>query len=197
MMFPFSLMCQGVVVAKRHTVEPLSSARSVFVGIVARIDIAPGEMMIRFAARGLHRALGLAYEKRENPSADPTGSPATRVPFAIRRRGVEGRLIVGDLPHQATNVDAGLVEVICRARRWLRQLHAEGRQTIASLSRQLDVDDGEISRILPLAFLAPDIAEAILDGRQPAVLTARKLSRIKPLPVLRAEQRRVLGFVAI
>ncbi len=197
MKFPFSMMCQGVVVAKRHTVEPLSSARAVFVGIVARIDIAPGEMMIRFAARGLHRALGLAYEKRENPSADLTGSPVTRVPFAIRRRGMEARLIVGDLPHQTTNVDAGLVEMICRARRWLRQLHAEGHQTTASLSRQLGIDDGEISRILPLAFLAPDIAEAILEGRQPVDLTVHKLIRLKPLPALWAEQRRVLGFPAI
>ena len=51
-----------------------------------------------------------------------------------------------------------------------------------------------ISRVLPLAFLAPDIIEAIVHGRQPVCLTARYLKRLKPLPTSWAEQRRVLGF---
>ena len=67
------------------------------------------------------------------------------------------------------------------------------RQEIA---RQDGVDDGEISRVLPLAFLAPDIVEAIVQGRQPVALTARHLKRLKPLPASWAEQRRLLGFEA-
>ena len=48
--------------------------------------------------------------------------------------------------------------------------------------------------MLPLAFLAPDIVEAIVQGRQPVALTARYLKRLKPLPASWAEQRRLLGF---
>ena len=43
-------------------------------------------------------------------------------------------------------------------------------------------------------ILAPDIVEAILAGRHPIELTAKRLKRIRDLPVSWAEQRRVLGF---
>jgi len=63
------------------------------------------------------------------------------------------------------------------------------------LVHQHDVDQGDVSRILPLALLAPDIVEAILKGRQPVELTAARLKRIR-LPLSWVEQRRLLGFMA-
>ena len=53
---------------------------------------------------------------------------------------------------------------------------------------------GDVSRRLPLAFLAPDIVTAILEGRQPIELTAARMIRIRDLPLSWAEQRQVLGF---
>jgi hypothetical protein len=47
-------------------------------------------------------------------------------------------------------------------------------------------------RIILLGFLAPDIVEAILAGRQPVELTVSRLKRIGDLPVSWAEQRRLL-----
>jgi hypothetical protein len=47
---------------------------------------------------------------------------------------------------------------------------------------------------LPLGLLAPDIVEAILDGRQPVELTVTRLKRVRDLPISWAEQRRILGF---
>ena len=47
---------------------------------------------------------------------------------------------------------------------------------------------------MALAFLAPDIVEAIRDGRQPIDLTATRLLRMSELPMSWATQRRVLGF---
>jgi hypothetical protein len=58
------------------------------------------------------------------------------------------------------------------------------------------VDEGDFSRFLPLAFLAPDIVEAIVAGRQPPELTAERLKRIGKLPLDWSEQRKVLGFAA-
>lgn len=49
-------------------------------------------------------------------------------------------------------------------------------------------------RLIRLAFLAPDIVAAIVEGRQPTDLTATRLSRWKNLPLGWAEQRRDLGF---
>jgi len=47
---------------------------------------------------------------------------------------------------------------------------------------------------MPLAFLAPDIVEAILAGTQPADLTTQTLIRRTDLPLNWAEQRALLGF---
>jgi len=44
--------------------------------------------------------------------------------------------------------------------------------------------------------LAPDIIEAIIEGRQPTELTANKLVRLKNLPISWANQREYLGFPA-
>jgi len=54
------------------------------------------------------------------------------------------------------------------------------------------VDERYVSRILSCAFLAPDIVEAILEGRQPPQLTVEKLRFGAPL--LWAEQREQFGF---
>jgi hypothetical protein len=48
--------------------------------------------------------------------------------------------------------------------------------------------------VLPLAFLAPDIVEAILKGTQPADLTATKLVRRIDLALDWPVQKRQLGF---
>jgi hypothetical protein len=49
-------------------------------------------------------------------------------------------------------------------------------------------------RLLLLAFLAPDIQQAILEGRQPPSLTLERLSR-KQIPTAWDEQRREFGFL--
>ena len=176
-----------------------SEARTVLLKLVARIGIAAGQMTITFSPGGLHRELGIELKagEGEDRSVESPCGPVLTLPLDIRRRGVEARLIVGGFPQQPAKVDAGLVDVIVRARRWLHQLNTEGHPTIASLAHHLGIDDGEISRILPLAFLAPDIVEAIVEGRQPVELTVRKLIRLKPLPALWADQRLALGFPAI
>ena len=44
------------------------------------------------------------------------------------------------------------------------------------------IHETEVSRVPPLAFLAPRIVEAILDGRQAEELTVKSLKRLGPLP---------------
>jgi len=60
------------------------------------------------------------------------------------------------------------------------------------LAKRAGVTRGYVTRILRLAFLAPDITEAILDGRQPPTLTVERLR--DPIPLDWNEQRKL--FVA-
>jgi site-specific DNA recombinase len=50
-----------------------------------------------------------------------------------------------------------------------------------------------VSRLLPLAFLAPDIVDQILQGRHPADLSAARLTNRLDLPLDWAHQRELIG----
>jgi hypothetical protein len=63
--------------------------------------------------------------------------------------------------------------------------------SVGSIASTFDVDRADVGRILPLAFLSPNMLDAILAGTQPASLSARHLARTE-LPVLWAEQNAAL-----
>lgn len=69
--------------------------------------------------------------------------------------------------------------------------------TVAEITERGQVRPGNVSRVLPLAWLAPNIAAAILEGRQPVDLTAKELRDLPAVPIDWKQQRRVLGFTAI
>lgn len=94
---------------------------------------------------------------------------------------------------QSPAPDPHLIRAIAQARHWFTQLRDGEVPSTLHLAESLGVNQGDVSRILPLGLLAPDIVEAILTGLQPVELTTRRLMRPTDLPVAWAEQRRVLG----
>jgi hypothetical protein len=64
----------------------------------------------------------------------------------------------------------------------------------AALAKRLGVSPSDFTRLVRLSYLAPDITEAILGGRQPRDLTADKLLTHSRLPLTWHEQRAELGF---
>ncbi|MCZ6588118.1 MAG: recombinase family protein [Alphaproteobacteria bacterium] len=125
---------------------------------------------------------------------DPADAPTTmlHVPVNFRRRGVEAKLILGRNTVGGTH-DRKLIETVARARSWLERLSNGTAATINDLATQENLHPSDISRIIPLAFLAPDIVEAVLKGEQPVELTAEKLVRCG-LPTSWGKQRQLLGF---
>lgn len=90
-----------------------------------------------------------------------------------------------------------LVSTIARAHAWFAQLASGDAISINDIAHEQDVPASEISRLLPLAFLAPDIVEAIMAGRQPPELTARHLMRFDNLPLDWDHQPKLLRFPAV
>ena len=92
----------------------------------------------------------------------------------------------------SSRVDETLVKALARAFRWRRLLEIGVHGTVDEIARAEGINPSYVSRILRLTLLAPDIVEAILDGRQPPVLTLAQL--LKPFPAAWEEQRmRLLG----
>ena len=64
------------------------------------------------------------------------------------------------------------------------------------IARAEDVSAAYIYATLRLAWLAPDITDAIVNGRQPSRLTAKELFRLAGhLPLGWPQQRTLIGFV--
>jgi len=62
----------------------------------------------------------------------------------------------------------------------------------AAIARRTGFHSRYVGKVLQCAFLAPDIVEVIVEGRQPPDLTFKKLST--HLPMSWIEQRKRLGF---
>lgn len=106
-----------------------------------------------------------------------------RVPLTIRRRGGRKAVMAPDptviaVPARA---DSTLIKALARAFRWRRMLETGQCGTVADLAAAEKINESYVSRILRLTLLAPDIVQAILDGRQATEVTLPALMR--PFPV--------------
>jgi site-specific DNA recombinase len=86
-----------------------------------------------------------------------------------------------------------LIRAVARARVWYDRLLGEKTTTLRTLACEYRVTDGYVGRILQCAFLAPDLVEAILHGRQPAALTLERL--LDDLPISWVAQRETVSSV--
>ena len=109
------------------------------------------------------------------------------VPFHIVKRGGRKEMQLPDGVQPDRKADNTLVKALARAFRWKHMLDSGEFATIAELAEQEGIAPSYVTRVLRLTLLAPDIVEAILDGRQrPAVTLARVL---EPFAVEWAAQR--------
>jgi hypothetical protein len=95
-------------------------------------------------------------------------------------------------PASKPSRDETLVKALVRAHRWRRRIESGQAKSITDLAEQEGVTDAYVCRLLPLTCLAPDIVEAILDGRQPRGL--RLAEMLGNGPGGWEEQRRAFGF---
>ncbi len=101
-------------------------------------------------------------------------SVTVQVPMRIRRRGGRKQIIGPDgVPQQPgsdpliTRGDPALVKALARGFRWRRMLEDGRYASIRELAAKEDVNRAYVGRVLGLTLLAPDLVEAILEGREP------------------------------
>ena len=115
------------------------------------------------------------------------------VPFSIRKRGGRKLAIAADsttLAPPRPRIDTTLVKALARAHRWNRLLESGHYGTAAELAAAEKINPSYVSRVLRLTLLAPDIVEAIVEGRQADGIEAGLL--LQPFSADWSEQRRAL-----
>jgi site-specific DNA recombinase len=131
----------------------------------------------------------------------PVGAPAhlsirREIPLRVRRRGNEMRLVIGGISGCAPKVDSALLKAVARARRWFDDLVFGRAASMVEIGEREEVGNRYVSRMIRLAFLAPEIVECIAEGRQPPELTTQFLSTSGDLPLSWRAQEQLLGFAA-
>ena len=150
--------------------------------LVERITVAPERLAIRLGRSGLAGMLDL------EPHTLSEAALCIETGFALRRRGVEVRIVTGAV-EQAP--DKTLIKTIARAHQWLAE--ARSGVALAAIGRRHGWTDSPVRQRIRLAFLSPAITAAILDGRQPPDLTLQYLLTA-PIPLDWDRQVEALGF---
>ena len=122
------------------------------------------------------------------------GSTILTVAAVRVRRGHDIRLVVAAPPSAIPHRDARPVQLVADAFATRDRMEAMGDVTIAKAAAWFACCRSTLTDRIKLSYLAPDIIEAILAGRQPRALTRRRLAAVD-LPIDWRQQRAMLGFV--
>jgi hypothetical protein len=114
---------------------------------------------------------------------DSEGGHIITVPFSIRRRGVEQKLVLSD--GRGREPDLVLIRRILRADAWLSEI--KQGTSLGDLAKREDITSDFIANNLDLALLSPASLIAIAEGRHRPEVSANTLS-VRRIPVRWAEQ---------
>jgi len=172
---------------------PGARQRAVLTRLIDRIDVGADHLDIHLRLNRLAALLDVAAPPL--PCGADDEIQILSIPVRLRRSGREFMMRIDGIdPFATAKPDARLLKLLIRARRFNATLRDSDGVPFAALAKRQGVSPSYFTRLLRLSYLAPDITEAILDGRQPRDLTADKLLAHSRLPLGWHEQRTVLGF---
>jgi hypothetical protein len=103
------------------------------------------------------------------------------IPLKVKLWGGRKTMITNGVTAVEGRQDITLIKAVARAFRWRGMLESGAFATINELAAAEKINPSYVSRVLRLTLLAPEMVEAILDGRQPKGMTLPAL--LEPFPV--------------
>jgi site-specific DNA recombinase len=153
--------------------------------IVKRIEVAKGVLRVQ-----LDPAAALA-DDTQGLHPEPW---TIEISYAVAKGAAGVEIVTGK---QSGNVsrrlNPALISGMARGCLWCDQLLGGEVGSVVEIARQASVSPRYVIRMIRMGFLAPDIIEAILEGRQTAAVTLEIFRQ--PIPLDWSEQRLMLGFV--
>ena len=174
------------------------TVRSIFMTVVNRVDIKAEHIEVKIYRQGLHDLLQAQSIDLPIPHRAPCSQPDKVLTLTVKARlqrvGREMKLVVHNADDRAA-ADPGLLRIVARAHDFQERLVQDPNLTVPAIASQERLTIGYLSRLLRLPSLAPDIVTAIINGKHPLQLTAKRLMRSAlKLPTDWTEQRKLLGF---
>jgi DNA invertase Pin-like site-specific DNA recombinase len=165
--------------------------------LLRRVELHPERLDMQVNPRGLHH-LQLQGKLAADalPLAGDTDQPSSislSVSARLRRSGKEVALVIGE-GEGARHAETPLARLVARAHLLRAALTSGAASDLDALAQREGMGRTYPIRVLRLAYLAPDVIEAIQAGREPDGLTVNKLMKAIQLPLAWDEQRRVLGL---
>jgi site-specific DNA recombinase len=151
---------------------------------VARVEVQPQQLVIRLIdddstdqTAELTTRLVVDWQKTASKRQREIIVPEDTLPFLARPIRSETR--------------ATLVTSIARGRRWLQELVSDPAATPESIAKRESCSARKVSMTISLAFLAPDLVKAAIDGCLPHGMG---VIRLADLPAEWSRQRQILGL---
>ena len=192
------LIGRGRQIAEELGILAPDQVRGTLMALLSRVDIKPDRVEIniprsRLVALLAAQAIDLTTQDGQTDSGSNDILTLT-VMARLQRVGREMRMLVENTNDQTT-ADPGLLRIVARAHEIQERLMQNTDLTVHVIASQERVSANYVYRLLRLPTLAPDIITAIVNGKNPPQLTAKKLMRLTPqIPVDWTEQRKLLGF---
>jgi hypothetical protein len=194
-----------LVAAARKFASRWSSFRSdelrdLLTSFVRRVIIQQNNIEVLISRTDLRQVLEKGDEfvptnlDRPQKSVHPDDLICLTIEAKLKRSGGEVHLVI---PPNSSEVSShqpnpSLMKAVARARGWYERVLEVKSSDQRSLTLHAGMTERYIGKVFGCAFLAPDIVEAILEGRQPRDLTFKNLCSNIPLSWI--EQRKQFGF---
>jgi DNA invertase Pin-like site-specific DNA recombinase len=161
--------------------------------VLVKVTIGPDNIVIAVSKTAVRAGL---LEVAHSPCYEPEDDLLElRVQASLQRRGHAIRLVVSQNAQGAVHSqdERTLVHSFAQAHQWLEQLLSGEASSLRMIARAAGKSERYVSKLIRLAFLAPDLVEALLEGRAPSRLTLAELT--DQLPWDWNEQRRRFAVV--
>jgi hypothetical protein len=164
----------------------LANQVEIVAALVRRVTLAQEQVTVEIDRKALAECL-LDREPASQLKGEDRRPIEIKVPVSFRRRGVEAKLVIQNQRQSRIEPNLSLVRALARAHQWFGSI-VRG-EAIGDIARVERLDRSYVTRVICLAFLAPEITNAILEGQQPTELTAKWLIRSAlHLPLLWTDQ---------
>jgi site-specific DNA recombinase len=186
------LVARAAEIGRQLSELPPARTRTVLTVLIEWVEVRVDQVDIHLRPKGLTALFDVAVPSQSMIDEETL---ILSVPARLRRAGMEIRMLIdGTDPFAAVKPNARLIKLLVRAHRFNTTLVQSDGVAFAALAVREGVSRSYFTRVVRLSYLAPDITQAILEGRQPRDLTADKLLQHSRLPLGWHDQRAALGF---